>query len=341
MKSAVLHQTRQLQVEETAVPEVGPDDVLIRVMACGVCGTDVHIFEGDQGAAENPLPIVLGHEFAGIVERVGAKVNEIKPGERVCADPNVLCGGCEACKGGLGHFCSHMTGIGTTVNGGFAQFCAVPRQQLYRLSDAPPFTAGDMSEPLACCLHGIDQCEIHAGDSVVVIGGGMIGLLMVQLARISGAGQVVLVEPVSEKRAVGQKLGADFCIDPSAENVPEVLAAAGIQRVNTVIECVGRVETIQQAIQIAGKKSVVMMFGLTKPDDEIKVKPFELFKKEIVLRASFINPYTMGRAVELINRNRVDVSSMVVEVIALERLGEVLASPQMRSRGKFIVEPWK
>jgi 2-desacetyl-2-hydroxyethyl bacteriochlorophyllide A dehydrogenase len=340
MKSAVLRQTRQIQVGEIALPEVEPEDVLIRVMACGICGTDVHIFEGDQGAAENPLPIVLGHEFAGIVERVGSKVDDFQPGERVCADPNVLCGRCDACKGGYGHFCSHMTGIGTTVNGGFAQFCAVPRQQLYRLSDNTPFTAGAMAEPLACCLHGIDQCEIHAGDCVVVIGGGMIGLLMLQLARISGAGQVILVEPVAEKRAVGQKLGANLCIDPNSQSVSEALAAAGIQRVNTAIECVGRTETIQQAIMIAGKKSVVMIFGLTRPDDEIKVRPFELFKKEIVLKASFINPYTMGRAVELINRSRVDVSSMVAELIPLERLGEVLASPQLRSKGKFIVEPW-
>jgi len=99
-------------------------------MACGNCETDVHIFEGDQGAAENPLPIVLGHEFAGIVERVGSRVVDFQPGERVCVDSNVLCGWCDACKGGYGYFCSHMTGKGTIVNGGFAQFCAVPRQHM-------------------------------------------------------------------------------------------------------------------------------------------------------------------------------------------------------------------
>lgn len=339
MKSAVLNGIGQIRVEKTATPEVGPEDVLIRVMACGICGTDVHIFNGDKGAADNPLPIVLGHEFAGVVERVGTQVNDFKLGERVCVDPNVICGRCFACQDGNGHFCSNMIGIGTTVNGGFAQFCSVPRKQLYRLADKVPFTAGAMAEPLACCLHGIDMCEIQAGTSVVVIGGGMIGLIMLQLARLRGAARVVLVEPVSVKRETGKNLGADLCIDP-IHDVAESLIVAGIQHVDTVIECVGRTETIQQAIEIAGRRSVVMMFGLTKLDDEVKIKPFKLFQKEVILKTSFINPYTMGRAVELINYGRVDVSSMVAEPIPLEQLGEVLVNPQLRSKGKFIVEPW-
>jgi 2-desacetyl-2-hydroxyethyl bacteriochlorophyllide A dehydrogenase len=339
MKSAVLRAVRDIEIRQLPVPAPGPRDVLIKVMACGVCGTDVHIFEGEKGAADNPLPIVLGHEFAGVVERTGSDVTDLAKGDAVCVDPNVMCGHCYYCRSGIGHFCERMIGIGTTVNGGFSEYCAVPRQAVYRLGKGVPFEAGAMAEPLACCLHGIDLCEIAPGSDVLVMGGGMIGLLMLQLAKLSGAARVALAEPVAGKRADGHRLGADLCIDPTAGDVKQALLDAGIERVDTVIECVGKPSTIEQAIDIAGKRSVVMMFGLTKPDEEIRVRPFEVFRKEVTLKTSFINPYTLGRAVELINQGRIDVSSMLAEVIPLERLAEVLADGRLRSKGKYAVNP--
>lgn len=338
MKSAALTGIREIQIQQVAVPEVNKDEVLIRIKACGICGTDVHIFEGDKGAADNPLPITLGHEFSGIVERVGEDVTGIKTGERVCVDPNVLCGSCRYCKSGIGHFCENMIGIGTTQDGGFAEYCLVPASQVYKLADTVSFEEGAMAEPLACCVHGIDLCGIGAGDDVVVIGGGMIGLLMLQLAHISGAARTVLIEPVAEKRVQGEKMGATMCIDPITEDVPQVLTDAGITQVDCVIECVGRIATLKQAIEIAGKGAVVMMFGLTKPEEELPIQPYEIFRKELVLKASFINPYTMGRAVSLINERRVDVKSMIAEAITLEELADVLSDAARRSKGKIIVK---
>jgi len=340
MKVAVLTYPHIIDIQEMPVPGIGANEILIKVMACGVCGTDVHIFEGDKGAADNPLPIVLGHEFAGVVEKVGDGVSEVQPGDRVCVDPNIMCGRCYYCKSGIGHFCTSMTGIGTTVNGGFSQYCAVPQQQAYPLADGISFLKGAMAEPLACCLHGIDLCEIKAGSHVVVFGGGMIGLLMVQLARLQGASVVVLVEPVSAKRERGLSLGADLSVDPFGEDLQTVLSDNHIERVDKVIECVGHADTICQAIDIAGKHSTVMMFGLTKPQQEIPLKPYEMFKKEIVLKASFINPYTIGRAVDLINSKRVDVSSMMTKPVSLQGLAAVLADPKMRNQGKAVVDPW-
>ena len=340
MKSAVLHAAKNIQTEELPIPKPGDGEILIKVMACGICGTDVHIFEGDKGAADNPLPIVLGHEFAGIVEETGRNAGDFKQGDPVCIDPNVLCGHCYYCLNGIGHFCENMVGIGTTVYGGFSQYCVVPRRAVYRLGDKVSFAEGAMAEPLACCLHGIDMCGISPGDNVVVIGGGMIGLLMLQLAKISGAAHVTLIEPVASKRETGRSLGADLCIDPVLEDVKSALCSAGIRRAGIVIECVGKPATIQQAIDIAGNKSVVMMFGLTKPEEKIEVLPYEVFRKELEIKASFINPYSIGRAIALINQKRVDVSSMVADLIPLERLGEILASTELRSNGKYIVDPW-
>ena len=341
MKAAVFVGKHDLQIREIPMPFVGEKDVLIKVHACGICGTDVHIFEGDEGAAQTPPETVLGHEFAGEVVQVGDKVTGVKPGDRVCVDPNQLCNSCDYCRGGIGHFCENMVGIGTTVDGGFAEYCAVPESQVYPFPETISYEAAAMTEPVACCLHGIDMCDISCGDTVAVIGGGMIGQIMLQLAKLRGAAKLILIEPVEEKRVMAQSLGADITIDPIAEDAKAVLEQKGIGRIHTVIECVGKPATMAQAIAIAGKKSTVMMFGLTKPEETVAVKPFELFKKEIVLKASFINPYTQGRALDLIVSGKINVTAMVDRVESLVHLPEILANESLRQRGKVVICPDK
>lgn len=339
MKSAVFYGPHDLRVEETKRPEPGAGEVLIQVKACGVCGTDVHIYEGDQGAAEVTPPTILGHEFSGIIVKAGRGVTGFGPGDRVCVDPNCYCGACDYCRSGAAHFCEHMIGYGTTVNGGFAEYCAVDVRQVYRLGERTTFEQGAMTEPVACCLHGIDMCEIRPGHQVVVIGGGMIGLLMLQLAKLAGAARIALLEPVEKKRQMGARLGADITIDPLREDVKARLKEAGMNWINTVIECAGRPSTMEQAMELAGNKGLVMMFGLTKPDEQIAVKPFEIFRKELTLKASYINPYTQKRALELIDSGRLDVESMVCGTVGLERLYEILGSSALRADGKYIIAP--
>lgn len=336
MKAAVFYGKNDLRTEEIPIPEISEDEVLIRVRACGICGTDIHIFDGDEGAAPTPAGTVLGHEFSGEVVKTGRLVKTVSVGDTVCVDPNKLCGYCDYCRGGIGHFCENIVGIGTTVNGGFAEYCSVPQSQVYPFPKTLSFEKAAMTEPAACCLHGIDMCGIGCGDAVVIIGGGMIGLIMLQLARLSGASVIALSEPVKEKRVLAAGLGADILIDPVSEDLEEKLKKHNIRRVSTVIECAGRPSAIEQAIQVAGNKSTVMMFGLTKPDDTITVKPFEIFKKEITLKSSYINPYTQRRALDLIASGRLDVSSMIYKTIALEELPGVLSDREERSAGKFI-----
>ena len=337
MKAAVFYGKEDLRIEDIAVPTPKGDEVLIRVRACGICGTDMHIFDGDEGAAPTPRGTVLGHEFAGEVVAIGDAVKGIKVGDRACVDPNKLCNECDFCREGVGHFCESMIGYGTTLNGGFAEYCCVPQSQVYKFSDAIGYEQAAMTEPVACCLHGMDMCDIEQGATVAVIGGGMIGLLMMQLAKLKGAAKLILIEPIAEKRALALQLGADLVIDPFAEDVQAVLDANNVGRIHTVIECVGRTSTIEQAIAIAGKKSTVMMFGLTKPDATVAIKPFEIFKKEITLKASFINPYTQKRALALIDSGKIDVSSMVLECAPVEELPKILADKKRRAAGKILI----
>lgn len=339
MKCAIFYGNRDIRVEEHDIPQLGPRDVLIQVKACGVCGSDVHIFEGGQGASNIVPPVILGHEFSGVIVEVGRDVFDFKIGDRVSVDPNCNCGVCDACREGITHFCENMVGYGTTVNGGYAEFCAVNVQSVYHLGENTSFIQGAMAEPVGCCLHGIDMCQIQPGHHVAVIGGGMIGMLMIQLAKLAGASKVALLEPILARREIGKKLGADICIDPLQEDTQAALYSAGMKHLHTVIECVGRASTMEQAIALAGRKGVVMMFGLTRPEEVIALRPFDVFRKELVLKASYINPCTQRRALELIDSGRLDVSSAIFDICGLEKLKDIMEDPQLRSKGKFIISP--
>ena len=338
MKAAVFYGKNDLRIEDIEMPKIISDDtVIVKVRACGICGTDVHIFEGDEGAAPTPRGTVLGHEFAGEVVGIGSGVTSVKIGDRVAIDPNELCGRCDYCRNGIGHFCQSMTGYGTTKNGGFAEYCAVPESQVYKFSDKIDFSLAAMAEPVACCLHGIDMCDISAADTVAIIGGGMIGLIMLSLAKLRGASKLVMIEPIAKKRSKALELGADVAIDPFDGDIKENLRKNGCGRISTVIECVGKVESMKTAIDIAGKKSTVMLFGLTAPSDTMEIRPFELFKKEITLKASFINPYTQSRALALIENGRIDIDSMIYDRIRLDGLTNILSDAKKRALGKYIV----
>ena len=339
MKAAVFYEKHRMEIRDLPMPEPKADEALLRVRACGICGTDLHIFNGEAGAADTPPGTVLGHEFAGEIVSLGKDVTGFAEGDRVTVDPNVLCGECAPCRAGMGHFCERMVGIGTTVNGGFAEYCAVPVSQLNRVPAGLPFLEAAFNEPAACCLHGIDLCELKPGETVAIIGGGPIGMIMLQLARLSGAGKCVLLEPVESKRRLAEKLGADLTVDPLNEDPAAAFKARGIGRVACVIECVGRPATMEQAVSLAGQKATVMLFGLTAPQDTVTLKPFELFKKELTLRASFINPYTQRRALDLIAGGRLNVRDLVARTAPLEALPALLADPKQFSDGKIVIEP--
>ncbi len=339
MKSAVFHGKCDIRVEEREIPSVGPEEVLIKVMACGVCGSDVHIFEGDQGSTTTVPPLIQGHEFAGIITEVGENVKDWKVGDHVCADPADNCNECYYCLNGLMSHCDHMRAIGTNVDGGFSQYCKVKARLLHRLKDDVTFVEGAMAEPLACCINGADRSDIKVGDNVVVYGGGAIGLLLMQLAKLQGASQVILVEPVEEKRRMAEKIGASFTIDPVHQDVIKTLRENGVDHVHCVIETCGRKDTSEQAMDVVDKHGTVVLFAVTAVDASIQLPTYKLFQKELTVKGSYCSPYDMGRAVELINAHRIDVTTMLAGLEPLEKLSEILSSPQLRAKGKYIILP--
>ncbi len=333
MQAAVFYGKHQIKIEEAKTPTPGPGEALVSVKACGICGTDLHIFHGDQGSFECNPPRILGHEFSGVVEKLGDGVTSLSIGDKVAIDPNELCGQCEPCLSGKGHYCMGIHGYGTSSNGGFAQYCVVPAKQLHKFTSLS-FQEAAMAEPISCCIHGMDLTKVTLGDNVLIIGGGTIGLIMLQLAKLSGAAKLVVIEPVSEKRQLAMELGADLVIDPSVGDAAQQLS--GIE-FNKVIECAGKAKTVQQAIQLAGNCATVMLFGLTEPDCTIPLKPYDVFKKELTITASFINPYTIGRALALLESGKILVKPLISQIEPLHKLPEILES--FNPKGKVLIQP--
>ena len=223
MKAAVFLGKEKIETRELDIPKLRDGEILIKVMASGICGTDVHIFHGSPGATEATVPVVLGHEFSGEVVECAPKTSRIKVGDKVTVDPNMYCGNCDYCLNGKKNYCTSMSAIGVNQNGGFEAYCAVPEKQAILLSPDVDYEEAAMAEPVACCLRGIDNIGITQGDTVCVIGGGAIGQIMAQLAKISGASKVVVSEPVKMRRDLAISLGADAAIDPMAGDLKEQL----------------------------------------------------------------------------------------------------------------------
>jgi len=336
MKAAVFFGKHDLRVTETDIPPVKEKQVRVRVKYCGVCGTDYHIYNGDAGAAEVTPPVIIGHEFSGIVDAVGPGVKSVKVGDKVAVDPNDMCGECYFCRNGQAHFCRNFKGYGTTDNGGFAEYVIVPEKQVYKVPDSMPLQTAALAETVSCCVHGIDLCNLKPGQNVLIIGCGPIGALMLQLAKSAGAGKIIVSEIVKEKRELALKYGADVVVDPVNEDLAAVLKD-NTENVDCVIECAGTVYTAEQAINLAGKGAVVMLFGLTSPGDFIKIRPYDIFQKEITIRSSFINPYTFNRAINLLATGRVRTDGIISDIIPIDEISRVFEDPSYRLRGKVLI----
>lgn len=339
MKSAVFFAPKDMRVVDTPRPRPRAHQVLIQVMACGVCGSDVHIFHGDQGSTETIPPQIQGHEFSGIVSEIGSGVLDFKVGDRVCVDPADHCQACYYCSNGMISHCERMGAIGTNIDGGFAQYCAVPARLLHRIEGDVTFVEAAMAEPLACCIHGIDRSDIQVGDPVLIYGGGTIGLLLLQLALLRGASRIALVEPVEAKRAAAKLLGADLVIDPNTESVREVLQRHGFFHVRVIIETCGLQATAEEAVDIIDRAGTILLFAVTDVQAAMQLKTYQLFQKELTVRGSFCSPGTMGRAVELIQTHKIDVRSILAGKTTLSRLPFILSDPQERAKGKWMVMP--
>jgi L-iditol 2-dehydrogenase len=330
MKAVVLSAVNALAIAEVEKPKPGIKECLIKVLACGICGTDRHIYHGEYPSAK---PVILGHEFGGVIEEVGPS-SKFKVGQVVSVDPNIVCGTCPDCVAERTAFCPDLTALGVNINGGLAEYVLTPDSQIYPVSDELNPLHLAFIEPLACSIRGLDLANLKGGEKVAVLGGGVIGLLVVQLAKLAGASEIVLITRQKFRRDVALKIGATRVIDPNSEDVN-----TAVTNMDVVFECAGAVETFKQAQNISRRGGSVIVLGLTASDVTLEVNPFNIVVNELRIQGSFLNPLTQGRAAELVESGKLNLDILISKVVDLAGVQAILDAPPAEGDIKYIACP--
>jgi 2-desacetyl-2-hydroxyethyl bacteriochlorophyllide A dehydrogenase len=336
MKAALYSGDRRLEIVTKELRPLGEHEVLIDVEACGICGTDLHIVEGTSRS--NP-PVIIGHEYAGRIVECGSGVKDHAIGERVAVDPNIACGECLYCRRGLVHLCTSLRALGVDIDGGMAEYSIVPSAQIFALGAGMSAETCAFVEPVSCAVHGIDRARINAGDVVVIIGGGPIGQIMLQLALTAGAASTILVEPVAAKRELGTVHGASYVIDPGSVEVAEAVHAVVPEGADVVIDCAGTTATAALSLTLARRGGTVEFFGVCPIGATIPVEPNMVYFRELTIVGSYVNPFTFSRAIALLRSGKVRVDSLPLIRFPLEEVHEALRQQRDGTAVKSILIP--
>ena len=311
MKAAVLEKAGQLVVREMEKPAPNSGEVLARVCYCGICGTDLKMFRGEYAAKTSVVP---GHELAGVVAAVGDQVKNVRIGDRVAVNPNISCGTCNECGSGRDNLCRHLTAYGVTFNGGFAEYMTVPETRVCRLKPDADLKAASFAEPLSCALHAVDRAGEIAGRKTVVIGGGIQGLLLIQLLKQRGVGSIVLLSRSGSHAALAEKMGADLVVKTAGLNtLPEEARSADV-----VIEAAGSPETLETAFNLVAPGGIIVLYGLCGNGKKICFTPYLALTNEVSIVSAWLNPGdTFPRAVELLQSGSVQIEPLVSMIVSL------------------------
>jgi (R,R)-butanediol dehydrogenase/meso-butanediol dehydrogenase/diacetyl reductase len=346
MKTAVLSAVGKLTIEERPVPEVGPGEALVKVEACGICGSDVHAYRSGRLF---PIGTVMGHEPAGTVVEVGAGVESFGEGDRVAIFGDTACGECPACLRGLEFHC--LNGMDRTIgntdqlDGAYAEYLWLPHasQMLVRIPDHLSFEDATLADPVATPLHAIRNSRFKQGDAVAVLGAGPIGLMAIQLLKLNGANPIICTEVSPQRSEVAHLLGATVVLNPIEEGerlASRVAAMTGGLGADVAFECSGVPAAFRQSFQLVRPGGQVMALGVI--EQEIPIDPLDIVVREIDLQGSLA--YTrqeFERAIDLLAQGQIQTRPIISDIIALsdiEHLGfrRLLSSPELV---KILVKP--
>jgi len=319
MKALLLSEYNNLELKDLPSPIPGPDELLIQVAACGICGSDVHGYDGSTG--RRIPPIVMGHEAAGIVTEIGSDVSGFASGDRVTFDSTVYCGACDFCLKGQVNLCDNRQVIGVSCGeyrraGAFAEFLTVPARIAYQLPPAFSFAEAAMLEAVSVALHGVAVSEVTGEETVLVIGAGMIGLLLLQAARAAGCSRVFVSDVDATRLKLAADLGADSTLQLSGVPlIDEIHRLTHGRGVDVVLEAVGRDETIATAIDSVRKGGTVTLVGNISPQVTLPLQ--KVVSRQIRLQGSCASAGEYPQAIELIASGRIKVASLITAVAPL------------------------
>lgn len=331
MRAAVVStSTSGIELLDVPDPVPGPGDVVVDVAACGLCGTDLHVATGDYAPLR--LPVVVGHEFAGVISAVGPGVPDRVVGDRVAVDPSLYCGRCEYCAIGRDNLCTDGGGLGTTADGAFAERVRVRADGCYLVPTHVDLETAALAEPLACAVHGLDLLPRRMADHYLVYGAGTMGLLVATLSTHAGAGSVSVVDSNEDRLVTAEAMG--FSVATGAGDLPR--STEGWQ---VVIDCTGAPAAIEDAMTRVRRGGTYLQFGVTSMDVEVPVSPFRLFRDEITIIGSRAIFRSFGRAVDLLAAGVFDTSKLVSHRFSLDQLDEALDLARSGAHGKILIRP--
>lgn len=313
MKALVLEEYNRLAYKEMPDPQAGPDDVLIRVKAAGICGSDVHGMDGSTGRRIPPL--IMGHEAAGVIADVGSNEKLYKPGQRVTFDSTVYCGQCFYCRRGDINLCDQRRVLGVSCDdyrqhGTFAEYVTVPRHIVYPLPDGITFEQSAMVEPCSVAFHAVAITPLSLNDTAVVVGAGIIGLLVIQTLRASGCGQIIAVDLESERLALARQLGADRDLNPAEEDAVAVIKKiTGNRGAEAAFDAVGLNESLQTALRSLRKGGALTLIGNLKSQVELALQT--VVTGEITLRGSCASCGDYPACLDMIARGTIKVDPLI------------------------------
>ena len=319
MDALLLKDYKRLEMVDMPAPEIGPEDVLVRVRACGICGSDVHGFDGSTGRRIPPL--VMGHEAAGEVARAGAQVTDLKEGDRVTFDSTIYCGRCFHCGRGEVNLCENRQVLGVSPgeyrrHGAFAEFVAVPRRIVYRLPDNLSYEQAALIEAASVAVHAVNLTPRQLGGSAVVVGSGMIGVLTVQALRAAGCARVVAVDTDDARLRMAGESGASDLLNPKTADVPAAVRGMTEGRgADVAIECVGATDPIRTAIDSVRKGGAVTLVGNVAPQADLPLQ--SVVTRQIRLQGSCASSGEYPAVIELMSRGAIRVDSLISAVAPL------------------------
>lgn len=342
MQAVVIERPGEIEVRELPDPEPGPGEILVAVRSCGICGTDVHIADGDLASARYPL--VPGHEFAGEVVAVGPPAPEVRglaaernpvelrPGDLVAVDPTLFCGRCRACRMGRENLCERWGAVGVTVAGGCAELAAVPSWNVHRLPPGFDMSIGALIEPLSCAVHGFDLIHTRLADRFLVYGAGTMGLMLLLLAGRVGALSTTVVEPNEARRQKAADLGASEAVPNTADFDPD-------RRFDVVIDATGVIAAIEDGLRWVRPGGTFLQFGVASHAASANVSPFKIYNEEVTLVGSMAVVKSYDRACDFAIEADLGLNELVSGQYALKDYAEALERARRGDGYKLQVLP--
>jgi D-arabinitol dehydrogenase (NADP+) len=328
MKAVVFTEVKKFEIKDIEIPEINDDEILIKNSYAGFCGTEFKIYNGDYVAK---FPLIPGHEFSGIVEKVGTNIKGVKKGARVAVEHTITCGDCYYCKRNEQNLCINRGSYGTTANGGFAEYSKVKEYNIHILNDKVSLKEAALQEPLSCGIFGLERINIKFGDKALIFGIGPIGLILLQLINIRGVSKVVMVDVHKDKIEIGKKFGASQVII-NDDKLDENLKAISEYGFDIVIDATGIAKVCEQLFKYVNKNGRILIFGHCDHEAKISISPYQIHKNDLSIYGSFSLKRNTAQSLELLENKKIDLEGIISHEFKLTEFAEAF---ELAKTGKF------